>query len=133
MQDRYDSLEQDHDDVQKELSLIKSELDSLKQTYSEEISKLKEELETIKDSYQNTINTLKIEIKAKDSIIKSLNEQFGDDEIDESLDNPFSSTQDINFNDGSLFDELGGDTGGRSFSIMPLNNLKNVAKMYKKQ
>jgi hypothetical protein len=91
------------------------------------------ELEDIKDGYESTINNLKIELKAKDSIIKSLNDQFGDDDIDDGLDNPFSNSRDINYNESSLFEELGGDTGGRSFSIMPISNIRNVAKLYKNQ
>ena len=49
----------------------------------------------------------------------------------ENNDNPFGASSRIE-TDGSLFDELGGDTGGRSFSMWP-GSYKNVAKRLKKR
>ena len=75
------------------------------------------------------ISYLKTEIATKDGIIKGLSEQMDEFDEIESSDNPFGASTKME-SEGSLFDELGGDTGGRSFSLCP-GSYKNVAKSLK--
>lgn len=94
-------------------------------------NKLENEFSAAKSKYEETINYMKTEIATKDGIIKGFSEQMDEFEETDNTNNPFGVTSRVD-TEGSLFDELGGDTGGRSFSMCP-GNYKNVAKRLKKR
>lgn len=131
IEDNFNSLSSKYKDLQFEFISIK---DKTQQTHDENtnyIKKLEKEIASVRAKFEDTINYMKTEIATKDGIIKGLSDQMDDLEEIEQTNNPFGVASRIE-TEGSLFDELGGDTGGRSFSMCP-GNYKNVAKRLKKR
>ena len=127
--EKHESLEIVHEKLVKELKEANSQLSEQKTQHLADIEIFEKEMNEKKEAYDNAINSLKLEIANKDTTIKIMNEQFLDlDEIEHSIENsPFETVDTSGLESSSLFEELGGDTGGRSMSILP-KNYKNLTK-----
>lgn len=134
LQQRFDKLETQNEEMKSELKTATENTKKYQEAHIADVTAFEKEFKEKKEWYDSTISSLKIEIKNKDTVIKNLTEQLGDDDDfdDSNQDNPFLKTVSSEFEDNSLFDELGGDTGGRSFSICP-NKYKSIAKQLKKR
>lgn len=131
------NLETRNEDLDKKLKLANNQIVEWKQRFEETSKSLEKELKETKEEYEAIVVSLRKEVNSKDGIIKSLTEQLGDDEdfieLNDSGANPFGiSGQGSDLDDASLFEELGGDTGGRSHSLCP-QNYKGLAKRLKKR
>lgn len=134
----YDEADREHDQTIRKLDQLHKnilssheEVKQWKEKYSVDIETLKDDLLKKTDFYNENMNSMKLELKNKESLITTLTQQIENDDFDDSKDNPFGPSQGT-FEDASLFDELGGASTARSFSLIP-SNYKNLAIHLKKR
>ncbi|CAI2377539.1 unnamed protein product [Moneuplotes crassus] len=115
---------------EKELKQSMEDLENERIDYKNSVINLEKELTNTKDIYETEISQLRVNVKTKESALKSLNEQFGEEDFDKSIDGIGSiSKSDLS---GSLFDELGGESSTRSMSIVPKGYKIHICKLKKK-
>lgn len=133
LQSKFDSLNEDFKKIKSELKESKKKVNEYKIGHSNDVSSFEKELSQRKEAYDKNLHSLILENKSKDHLIKNLQDQLAEfEEFDGSTqENPFENVSGIDI-DNSLFDELGGDTGGRSQSLLP-RTYKNLTKELKRR
>lgn len=102
-----------------------------RERYEKEVEGFRNEIEKKEDFYREKIKNHTTEMKEKDGLIRSLTKELEEEDLADNVEgNPFLATSGGESEDGSLFDELGGEMA-RSFSMCP-SNFKNLAKHLKK-